>query len=111
VLAFSLSQAFWRQPPRPDLRYRLWHHEGRRARMGASMRGPDFVQSHGFFEAAESFYTRFLPQAREAARGDSGGLSVIRAVEDGRQHAWRKGLSPEERKKIDEFYRERYGAN
>ena len=91
--------------------YRLWHHEGRRARMGASMQGPDFVQWHGFFEAAENFYTRFLPQAREAAKGDSKVLAVIQAVEDDRQHAWRKGLSPEERKKIDEFYKDRYGKN
>ncbi|HJW14432.1 MAG TPA: multiheme c-type cytochrome [Thermoanaerobaculia bacterium] len=91
--------------------YRLWHHEGRRARMGASMQGPDFVQWHGFFEAAENFYMRLLPQAREAARGDSKVLSVIQAVEDDRPHAWRKGLSPEERKKIDEFYKERYGKD
>jgi len=91
--------------------YRLWHHEGRRARMGASMQGPDFVQWHGFFEVAENFYTRFLPQAREAAHGDPKVLAVIQAVEDAPPHLWRKGLSPEERKKIDEFYRDRYGKN
>ncbi|HKA37903.1 MAG TPA: multiheme c-type cytochrome [Thermoanaerobaculia bacterium] len=91
--------------------YRLWHHEGRRARMGASMQGPDFTQWHGFFEVAENFYTRFLPQAKEAAHGDEKVLSVIQAVENDRQHAWRKGLSPEERQKIDEFYKERYGKN
>jgi hydroxylamine dehydrogenase len=91
--------------------YRLWHHEGRRARMGASMQGPDFVQWHGFFEVAENFYTKFLPQAKEAARGDAKVLAVIQGVEDDQQHAWRKGLSPEERKKIDEFYKERYGKN
>jgi hypothetical protein len=34
---------------------------------------------------------------------------TIAAVEDDAVHAWRKGLSPEERKKIDEFYRQRYG--
>ena len=89
--------------------YRLWHHEGRRARMGASMQGPDFVQWHGFFEVAENFYTRFLPQAREAAHGDPKVLAVIQAVEDAPPHLWRKGLSPEERQKIDEFYKERYG--
>jgi hypothetical protein len=33
--------------------YYLWHHEGRRARMGASMMGPDYVQWHGFYEMAE----------------------------------------------------------
>ena len=89
--------------------YRLWHHEGRRARMGASMQGPDFVQWHGFFEVAESFYTRFLPQAKEAARGDPKVLSVIQGVEQEKPHLWRKGLSPEERKQIDDFYKERYG--
>ncbi len=89
--------------------YRLWHHEGRRARMGASMQGPDFVQWHGFFEAAENFYMKFLPQAKEAARGDPKVLAAIQAVEDDRPNLWRKDLSPEERKKIDEFYKERYG--
>jgi len=89
--------------------YRLWHHEGRRARMGASMQGPDFVQWHGFFEAAENFYMQFLPQARAAAQGDPKVLAVIQAVEDDRPNLWKKGLSPEERKKIDEFYKERYG--
>jgi hypothetical protein len=91
--------------------YRLWHHEGRRARMGTAMRGPDFVQWHGFFEVAETFYTRFLPQARAAARGDAAVLAVIDAVEAEPTHVWRKGLSPEERENIDRFYKERYGNN
>jgi len=33
--------------------YYFWHHEGRRARMGAFMAGPDYVQWHGFFELLE----------------------------------------------------------
>jgi len=89
--------------------YRLWHHEGRRARMGASMQGPDFVQWHGFFEVAENFYMRFLPQARAAAKGDKKVLAAIRAIEDDARNGWLKGLSPEERAKIDEFYKDRYG--
>jgi hydroxylamine dehydrogenase len=89
--------------------YRLWHHEGRRARMGAAMQGPDFVQWHGFFEVAENFYMKFLPQAREAAHGDERVLAAIKAVEDDPRHVWKKGLSPEERRKIDAFYKERYG--
>jgi hydroxylamine dehydrogenase len=91
--------------------YRLWHHEGRRARMGASMQGPDFVQWHGFFKAAENFYMRFLPQAREAAKGDPKVLAVIQSVEESRPHLWRKGMSPEERQKNDDFYKEKYGKN
>ncbi|HTO87597.1 MAG TPA: multiheme c-type cytochrome [Thermoanaerobaculia bacterium] len=88
--------------------YRLWHHEGRRARMGASMQGPDFVQWHGFFEVAENFYTRFIPQAREAAHGDEAVLAVIRGALAAPPHGWLKGLSPEERAKIDAFYKDRY---
>ena len=91
--------------------YRLWHHEGRRARMGASMQGPDFVQWHGFFEVAENFYMKFLPQAKEAAHGDEKVLAAIRAIEEDARNAWRKGLSPEERQKIDAFYKERYGKD
>jgi predicted heme/steroid binding protein len=41
----------------------LWHHEGRRARHGAAMMGPDYVQWHGFFEVADRFYNEFVPEA------------------------------------------------
>ncbi|MGE5346513.1 MAG: hypothetical protein ACM3JH_11215, partial [Acidithiobacillales bacterium] len=68
-----------------------------------------FVQWHGFFEVAERFYMTFLPQAKEAAHGDPKVLAVIKAVEENPMNAWQKGLSPEERKKIDEFYKKRYG--
>ncbi|MBT3923437.1 MAG: hydroxylamine oxidoreductase [Nitrospina sp.] len=44
----------------------LWHHEGRRARHGASMMAPDYTQWHGFFEVAERFSIHFVPQVREA---------------------------------------------
>jgi hypothetical protein len=30
--------------------YEMWHHEGRRARMGAFMQAPDYVQWHGFYD-------------------------------------------------------------
>jgi len=43
----------------------LWHHEGRRARHGVAMMGPDYTQWHGFFEIAERFYAEFVPQLRE----------------------------------------------
>ena len=33
--------------------FEYWHHEGRRARMGASMMGPDYTQWHGFYELAK----------------------------------------------------------
>ena len=43
----------------------FWHHEGRRARMGAAMFAPDYTQWHGFFEVAERFYVHFIPQVEE----------------------------------------------
>nr|VFK63037.1 MAG: Cytochrome c554 and c-prime [Candidatus Kentron sp. TC] len=45
----------------------LWHHEGRRARHGAAMQGPDYVQWHGFYEVAHRFYMEFIPQIKEIA--------------------------------------------
>ncbi|HPM78054.1 MAG TPA: multiheme c-type cytochrome [bacterium] len=33
--------------------YYLWHHEGRRARMGTAMMGQDYAHWHGFFELAQ----------------------------------------------------------
>ena len=50
-----------------------------------------------------------LPQAKEAAHGDAKVLAAIKAVEEDPLNSWRKGLSPEDRKKIDEFYKQRYG--
>lgn len=44
--------------------WELWHHEGRRARHGASMMGPDYTWWHGFYEVAQHFYFKFLPKAR-----------------------------------------------
>lgn len=43
----------------------LWHHEGRRARHGAAMMGPDYTQWHGMYEVAHRFYMEFVPQLRE----------------------------------------------
>lgn len=45
----------------------LWHHEGRRARHGASMMAPDYAHWHGMYEVADRFYNELLPQAREIA--------------------------------------------
>jgi hypothetical protein len=36
--------------------YYLWHHEGRRARQGALMGGPDWAHWHGFFDLMQDIY-------------------------------------------------------
>jgi hypothetical protein len=65
--------------------YLLWHHEGRRARHGASMQGPDYVQWNGFFEIAKNFYTDFIPQAEALLPG------VADTVLSATEHQWYQG--------------------
>ncbi len=42
--------------------FELWHHEGRRARMGASMMAPDYTHWHGTYDLAKHFYTKYVPE-------------------------------------------------
>tara|TARA_R110002126_G_scaffold27665_18_gene92882 strand:- start:4249 stop:5844 length:1596 start_codon:yes stop_codon:yes gene_type:complete len=61
----------------------LWHHEGRRARHGASMMAPDYAHWHGMYEVSERFYIELIPQARhlvEEARA-AGRTAAADAVE------------------------------
>jgi len=80
--------------------FRLWHHEGRRARHGAAMMAPDYAHWHGTFEVAERWYQEFVPEIRaildEAARDPA-----------------RRGAAAEVRKVLDEILarpEHRYGA-
>ena len=43
--------------------YELWHHEGRRARMGTAMMAPDYTWWHGFYECKHRF-NDFMAEAR-----------------------------------------------
>ena len=45
--------------------FELWHHEGRRARHGASMMGPDFTHWHGTYDLAKHWYVKYVPELRE----------------------------------------------
>ena len=45
--------------------YELWHHEGRRARMGAMMMAPDYSWWHGFYECKKRL-NEFLEEAADA---------------------------------------------
>lgn len=44
--------------------YELWHHEGRRARMGAAMMAPDYEWWHGFYECKKR-YNNFMEEGRD----------------------------------------------
>lgn len=47
--------------------YELWHHEGRRARMGAAMMAPDYAWWHGFYELKHRF-SEFFKESGEIKR-------------------------------------------
>lgn len=47
--------------------YELWHHEGRRARMGAAMMAPDYAWWHGFYELKHRF-VHFMKDAEKLKR-------------------------------------------
>jgi len=75
----------------------LWHHEGRRARHGASMMAPDYTHWHGMYEVAERFYMQLIPQAREIAaharsEGKADAAASVEAVLDAilsrPEHEW-----------------------
>jgi hypothetical protein len=75
----------------------LWHHEGRRARMGTSMNAPDYAHWHGMYEVAEDFYQKIVPEAREligaAARSGKAAqakaaASVLDSILARPEHAW-----------------------
>jgi len=76
----------------------LWHHEGRRARHGASMMAPDYAHWHGMYEVAERFYIHLIPQAREICaharengKGDQADkvLKVIDDIMSRPEHLWK----------------------
>ena len=78
--------------------YELWHHQGRRARMGASMMGNDYVQWHGMYEVAKIFYSEFLPEAEQLMPG------ITTPIRDSAANAWMKGLTPETRQEMMQYY-------
>lgn len=103
--------------------YYLWHHEGRRARMGAAMFAPDYTQWHGFFEVGDRFYMDFLEEARELVEHgkEAGGAKAQAAAETETmintilgmdEHKWFTGSESEAvkqaRRKAAEEFRQRY---
>jgi len=71
--------------------FELWHHEGRRARHGASMMGPDYTHWHGTYEVAMHFYIKFIPE-------------LEKLIEKGKQSGVDKKVAAAEalQKKLDE---------
>ncbi len=91
--------------------WELWHHEGRRARHGAAMSGPDYAWWHGIYDVAKNFYTEFLPEVKQVAGPELYAEIEKKYLESDVRHEWYiKGMSKEQLEKIQKFYNERYGG-
>ena len=92
--------------------WELWHHEGRRARHGASMMGPDYTWWHGMYEVAKHFYEKYLPAVEKVMGGKAAARPMLNElVFSNPQHDWYiKGMSKEELRKLERFYKDRYGG-
>ena len=104
--------------------WELWHHEGRRARHGASMMGPDYTHWHGTYDVAKTFYTHYVPALRELIHeahesGNAERIAAAKALQvkldevlSSDDHKWFLGkMDPEEkarRKKAAEEFKARY---
>ncbi|MBD3257878.1 hydroxylamine oxidoreductase [candidate division GN15 bacterium] len=67
--------------------WELWHHEGRRARHGAAMMGPDYTWWHGMYEVAQHFYFKLVPEARKLHDADVDAF-LDDLFENDPMHAW-----------------------
>lgn len=90
--------------------FELWHHEGRRARHGAAMSGPDYAWWHGMYDVSKNFYTEFLPEVKEIAGPSLYDELVKKYLDPDPRHEWyTKGISKEQLEKIKKYYEQRYG--
>lgn len=104
--------------------WELWHHEGRRARHGASMMGPDYTHWHGTYDIAKTFYMHYVPALRGLAKEaheskDAGRIKAAESLQakldevlNTDDHKWFIGkMDPEEaarRQKAAEEFKKRY---
>ena len=79
--------------------FELWHHEGRRARMGASMMAPDYTWWHGMYEVIHTFYFKFLPTAIEIGDKEVK-IYITNLLEEDQMHTWLSKNTDELKKAI-----------
>jgi hypothetical protein len=103
--------------------FELWHHEGRRARMAASMQGPDITHWEGTYDLGKNFYTEMVPELKELIEHGKHGSAadkkaamnlekVLDEVLNMDEHKWFLGKmdakKAEARKKRQAEFQERY---
>jgi hypothetical protein len=90
--------------------YELWHHEGRRARHGAAMSGPDYAWWHGVYDVAKTFYMEFIPELKQVAGDKMAGELMEKYVYSQPGNRWLKeGMNKDQLQKMQDFYKQRYG--
>ncbi|MGA8830512.1 MAG: multiheme c-type cytochrome [Desulfomonilaceae bacterium] len=92
--------------------YEIWHHQGRRARHGAAMMGPDYTWWHGLYEVAKDFYEKFIPEVEQVMGGKAAAAPILNEyIFSNPLHKWYKeGMTKEQLQKVEEFYQQRYGG-
>ena len=95
--------------------WEIWHHEGRRARHGASMNGPDYTWWHGIYDVAKHTYFEWIPELKEVAHKKDGNEKfademLVKYFKPIEGHDWYfTGLSKEALDKVQKGFEERYG--
>jgi len=96
--------------------FEIWHHEGRRARHGASMNGPDYTWWHGIYEVSQHTYFKWIPELKEVVRAKDGNEAfanemLAKYFKPIAGHDWFfNGMGKEQIEKVRKGYEERYGA-
>jgi len=95
--------------------FEIWHHEGRRARHGASMNGPDYTWWHGLYEVSQHTYFKWIPELKELVKAKDGNEDFANAMLDKYfkpidGHDWFfNGMGKAQIEKVRKGYEDRYG--
>jgi hydroxylamine dehydrogenase len=95
--------------------WEIWHHEGRRARHGASMNGPDYTWWHGIYDVAKHTYFEWIPELKAVVVEKDGNEKfademLVKYFKPIEGHDWYfSGMSKEAIEKVRKGYEQRYG--
>jgi hydroxylamine dehydrogenase len=95
--------------------WEIWHHEGRRARHGASMSGPDYTWWHGIYDVAKNTYFEWIPELKEVVHKKDGNEEYATVVLEKyfkpiEGHDWYfNGMNKEAIEKVRAGFEARYG--
>ncbi|KHD05623.2 cytochrome C552 [Candidatus Thiomargarita nelsonii] len=90
--------------------WEIWHHEGRRARHGSAMSGPDYTWWHGMYEVVKHTYFSFIPELKKLVGKKEADRLLTKYFKPIEGHAWYfNGLGQEALDEVRQGYEERYG--